>query len=144
MADIIAVKTVKGKVLKQRFSESAWKLLGKEKSGWTETTPQTIDNVIKAQKNNGKVEQVIANTITPEPKKEDVTAPVAVETANDEAKKAEFMKSLEGISKTNLKDFLDSQEPPVEYSNKAGIQELKEIFAAHLKYNIEELQKNFA
>lgn len=146
MADIIAVKIVNGKVRKQRFSEHAWKLLGINKNGWEETTPQTIQNVIETQKKSvpGK-EQTIVNDVKAEvpPVIKNDLKPEVNQVIEDE-KAEEFMKHLEGFSKGNIKDYFDSQEPPIEYNNKAQLPDLKKQLAVHLKYNVLELQKIFS
>lgn len=149
MADFIAIKVVKGKVLKQRFSDYSWNLLGTDKNGWVRTEPQTIHNTIESQKitTSGK-DQVISNSVS---KKNE---PVIVNTIDEptvsgkqkveDSKKLEFMESLEGLSKNRIKDFFDSQEPPVKYDNKAKIEELKVQFAEHFNYDIVKLQEIFS
>lgn len=152
MADIIAIKIVKGKPVKQRFSEQGWKLLGVDKNGWTETDPQNIENTIETQKklSSGK-DQVIDNSII-RPKKvaeavvsNTVTEPESVkENDVDDSVKSEFLKSIEGFAKGTIKDFFDGLEPVVKYDNKSSLKDLKIQLAEHFNYNIVELQKAFA
>lgn len=145
MADIIATKIVNGRTLKQRFSERAWNLLGKDKGGWESATEQPIKNTIEAQKSVPGKEQKIENAL----KSNGVDSGTIENNVGkgpepSEAVKEKFMKAIEGFSKGNIKDYFDSQEPPVEYNNKAQLTELKNQLAAHLKYDVIELQKIFS
>lgn len=140
MADIIAIKVINGKTLKQRFSQLGWNLLGTNKNGWIETTPQTIENAIVAekQKSSGK-DQVIKNDLKNSP---ELPAPVVI---NEPSKKdiEEFMNHVEGFNKSTIKNFFDEQEPAITYDNKANLQALKDQLGKHFKYDIVELQKAF-
>ena len=152
MADIIAIKIVKGNPVKQRFSEHGWKLLGVDKNGWVETDPQSIENTIASQKklSSGK-DQVIDNSIirpkkvAEEPILNTVKEPEAVKKSDvDDSVKAEFLKAIEGFAKGTIKDFFDGLDPIVKYDNKAGLKDLKIQLAEHFNYDIVELQKSFA
>lgn len=149
MADFIAIKVVKDKVLKQRFSDYTWNLLGPDKNGWVRTEPQTIHNTIESQKSANKTgDQVISNSVSKKVEQvidNNVNKPiVSSKQTVEESKKAEFMASLEGLSKNRIKDFFDSQEPSVKYDNKAKVDELKVQFAEHFNYDIAKLQEIFS
>ncbi len=144
MADIIAIKVVNGRTVKQRWNENAWKNLGSDKNGWVETTPQTITNTIESEKSkaSGK-DQVIDNTVkktdpapVQEAKKPTVTEPTPAEIEI-------FMKHIEGFNKGTIKDFFDSQKPPIEYDNRANLAGLKKQLGDHFKYDIVKLQTEF-
>lgn len=149
--DIIAQKEIKGKILRQRFTELAWKLLGKEKNGWVEVNEkQTISNIQKPNTGqkieniaNEKVKekQVIENQATEHAAP--INKKILTEDEIDEKKISEFMKSIDGFNKGTIKDFFDEQDPPIEYSNKATAPELKKQLAEHFKYDIVKLQEKF-
>ncbi len=147
----------KGK--KQIFSDLAWKALGKNKGGWTEKIPQKVSNTIefkgkKPDMGPTKTKQVISNTIEKEPEstieaekevskghtEEDI---VDNQISDLEAKKSEFLKASDGISKSQIKDFFDQQNPPVKYKNRGNDKDFQSQLAEYLNYDIAALQKSF-
>jgi hypothetical protein len=150
MSDFIAIKNVNGIVVKQRFTERAWSLLGPDKNNWVKTDPQTIDNSIEAAKRTGTgKDQVIENGLKKEPelKPVEIIEPPKekdqVIENSDEQKRAEFLKHLDGFNKGTIKDFLDKQEPPLAYDNTAKLDALKNQLADFFKLDIIEFQKSF-
>lgn len=146
MSDFYATKVVKGKTLKQRFNDRTWDLLGPNKNGWqrpqdqvvTETktqkpsTGQRIENKAEGESGN---EQVIED--------KSKAMPEQVIDKTDSDKEEKFMKHIEGFNKATIKDFFDEEDPKVEYSNKAGLPELKKQLGQYLKFDIETLQAKF-
>lgn len=148
MSDFIAIKSLNGKIVKQRFNERSWNLLGPDKNDWVKTDPQTIDNSIQAAKRTGTgKDQVIENGLNKEPalKPVEIIDPPkdqVIENSNEQ-KRAEFLKHLDGFNKGTIKDFFDKQEPPVAYDNTAKLEPLKNQLADFFKLDIVEFQKSF-
>lgn len=131
---------------KQVFSDAGWKLLGKNKGGWSEKEPQTIDNTLKVERpvmgpESLKEETtVVDNTLN-----EDVVNEVSDASVEaTESPKEEFEKALDGISRAAIKDFFDQQNPPVKYKSMSKDKELKTLLGNYLNYDIVELQKAFS
>lgn len=136
---------------KQVFSDIAWKMLGKDKNGWVERPSQTIVNKTEVERpdmgpTSVKKNQVIENHVNPV-KNEEIINGIAEEEvtenqiAESESKKSEFLEAVKGLSKTIIKDYFDSQNPPIKYKNKDSEEVLQKQFAEHLNYDINELQK---
>lgn len=139
---------------KQIFSDMAWKLLGKDKNGWTEKPSQVIQNKQKIEPPQMgpmpvKETQVLENKTKPESKDpvlENQNPSNDVEETNDQPvnetkNKDLFLDAVKGINKTVIKDFFDAQNPPIKYRNNASDQVLQNQLAEHLNYDIVELQK---
>lgn len=136
---------------KQVFSDLAWKLLGKNKNGWVEKPTQTIENKLSVERPDMgptpvKKNQVIENNVNPV-KKEETDNGFTEEEKNEkesiksEKNKAEFLEAVKGLSKTIIKDYFDSQNPPIKYKNKDSEEMLQKQFAEVMNYDIEKLQK---
>ncbi len=131
---------------KQVFSDLAWRLLGTNKNGWVERDHQTIANTLELKRPDmgpmiPSKEVKIENTINTGETEEDALERLIKESKPTKNKKSEFMKAIEGISKTQIKDFLDQQNPPVKYRNNAKDEDLKMILAETLEFDIVKLQK---
>lgn len=128
---------------KRWFSQRSWDLLGRNKEGWVETPDSVMENKVGKDaitkpatgQGNNKSTQVIDNKAN---KAKADSKPVTKE------KKNEFLKAVDGISKTAIKDFFDAQFPAVGYSNTANEQELRKQLGEHLNWDIVEFQKSFA
>jgi hypothetical protein len=138
---VIAYKNGK----KQEFSDMAWRLLGTTKNGWVEVASQSIENTVKRPDMGPALtpkEAKIENTLNVGETEEEAIERLMKESGkSNKGKEAEFMKAIEGLSKTKIKDFLDQQTPPVKYSNAAKEDSLKKILAETLNYDIVKLQK---
>lgn len=131
---------------KQVFSDLAWRLLGNNKNGWVERDHQTIGNTLELKRPDmgpmiPSKEVKIENTINTGETEEEALERLIKESKPTKNKKSEFMKAIEGISKSQIKDFLDQQNPPVKYRNNAKDEDLKMILAETLEFDIVKLQK---
>lgn len=138
---------------KQVFSDLAWKLLGKDKGGWTEKPSQIIENKPKVEPPFmgppvNKEPQILENNVS-ENKQEVVEetnidnadmSPAETEESKSEKIKSDFLESIKGVNKTIIKDFFDSQTPPVKYKNKISDENLQKQFAEFLNYDTVKLQ----
>jgi hypothetical protein len=153
MADFIAFKTVKGKVLKQRFTDHQWDLLGVNKNGWEK---QNADQVVTATV-KPSTGQRIQNVTSQNEQKDQVIDDVnkkkdQVIDQKTNKKEEEFLKHIEGFNKGIIKDFFDKENEDnaentefvkIEYSNKASLPDLKKQLAEYLKHDIKLLQEKF-
>lgn len=143
---------------KQIFSDLGWKLLGNNKQGWVEKAPVVIDNTAKKPDmgpSNPLTEAktvITDNTVNKsesnneeitDTSKTDVTTNenTSGDDKTDDQKNAEFMKAVEGLSRSSIKDYFDQQNPPVKYNKKATDADLQLQLAKHLNFDIVELQK---
>ena len=131
---------------KQVFSDLAWRLLGTNKNGWVERDHQTIGNTLEVKRpdmgpNIPSNEVEINNTINTGEVEKDVLESLIKESKPSKSKE-EFLKAIDGLSKTKIKDFLDQQNPPIKYSNAAKEDYLKKILAETLNYDLVKLQKS--
>lgn len=147
----MSVTAYNSKGQKQVFSDLAWKSLGKNKGDWSEKPVQAIKNTIITEKRPDmgppiSNSQKIENTLETKGKtEEEIVEDDLLKNKNvtDESKKAEFMKAVEGLSRTAIKDFFDKQTPRVSYKNGSKNEALQLQLAEHLKYDLVEFQKSF-
>lgn len=140
---------------RRKFTDAAWKLLGNNKNGWAEVASQAVSNVAQtvtpaAKPNTGNKPQKITNVKTEESEKAQPVTNVAKEESAQPivntvggASKEQFLKAAESLGKTAIKEFFDSQNPPVKVSNRANIEELREQLGDYLLWNVEAFNKKF-
>lgn len=126
MSHIIATKSVPGgKDLQKRFSEESWRMMGKDKNGWSKLTDSVATNnaVKKSVPETGEkavaTKQTASNTVTDE--KIDSVATNKVENESAAVKATPTVEASEveneffglvvanGITKSTLKNELDEK-----------------------------------
>lgn len=144
---------------KQVFSDLGWKLLGKNKHGWVEKSAVVIENTVKkseapnmgpknpADEDVTSKSKTVIITSTTGKTDEEILEESGKTNSEDNGgskkvdTKEEFMNALEGISRTQIKDFFDQQKPAVKYKNLAKESDLKLQLAEYLNYDIVKLQE---
>ncbi len=132
---------------KQVFSDLCWALLGSNKEGWIEVPVQQVVNEVKIEPPYMgppiNKTQVVNNELgKTEEELQEVVEPKVIKVEPE--KKETFLKALEGLSKSRIKEYFELQKPAVKYDNKAAISDLKNQLAEHLNYDLVKFQKSFA
>lgn len=132
---------------KKNFSDYAWKLLGKNKNGWEQVSDSVAKNIVNktdmpdSGQKSAPTKQVVENTVIEEEKDSTVNTSNALEEATVDGKDL-FVKAVKesGITKAQIKDFLDSKE--VSYKVNDSLETLSSILFKQLA-TIENLNTQF-
>lgn len=131
----------------KQFSDYAWKLLGKNRNGWEQVSDSIAQNIAKKTKmpdsgqKSAPTKQVVENTVTEEEKAPTVNTSNTLEEVTVDGKDL-FVKAVKesGITKTQIKDFLDSKE--VSYKVNDSLETLSIILFEQLA-TVENLNTQF-
>lgn len=130
------------------FTDTAWRMLGKQKNGWELINDSVAENLVSKQPlpDSGQkakpTVQVAENLVGKEEVVEpiaDVKEEVVAENVTTDLK-AEFLNVIKenNITKNQIKNFLDSRE--IQYQTKDNLDALAELMYDHLNGNIAELK----
>jgi hypothetical protein len=131
----------------KEFTETAWKLLGKNTNGWEQVSNSVAKNIAEPTKkpdNGTKVDSPTNQTVTNEVvKKADEVITVKDDKKVEVDVKAEFIKVVKenNLTKNQIKDYLDSKE--LSYKSGDSLDSLIELLYTALNGDIAELNTLF-